>query len=159
MLDAWFFGTCVWNNFEAFPVLYPRLLLTLRRHLVMTWKPFKFIRTAPRRRPIHRSSLNLESLESRLTPAPVNVLTFHNDIASTGLNSNEAILAPTNVQVGSFGKLFVTSVDGQVYAEPLIDTGVTIATGVNTKPGAAGVHDVVFVATEHDSLYAIDAGQ
>src|SRR6266478_4338662 len=124
----------------------------------MTWKPFKFMRTAPRRRPIRKSFLNLEALESRLTPS-TNVLTFHNDIASTGLNATETVLAPTNVQVGSFGKLFVASLDGQVYAEPLIDTGVTIATGVNTKPGAAGVHDVVFVATEHDSLYAIDAGQ
>jgi hypothetical protein len=48
--------------------------------------------------------------------------------------------------------------DGNVYAEPLVDTGLTIANGVNTTPGAAGVHDVVFVATEHDSLYAIDTG-
>src|SRR5262249_43352710 len=56
-----------------------------------------------------------------------------------------------------FGKLFATSVDGQVYAQPLIDTGVPIAAGPNTSSGAAGAHDVVFVATEHDSLYAIDA--
>jgi fibronectin type 3 domain-containing protein len=116
------------------------------------------MRTPLRRRPIRKTFLNLEALESRLTPS-TNVLTFHNDIASTGLNSTETILAPTNVQVGSFGKLFTTSVDGQVYAEPLIDTGVTIASGVNTKPGAPGVHDVVFVATQHDSLYAIDASQ
>jgi len=67
------------------------------------------------------------------------VLTFHNDIASTGLNANETTLAPTNVQVGSFGKLFTVAVDGQVYAEPLVDTGITIASGVNTKPGAPGV--------------------
>ncbi|HEV2947776.1 MAG TPA: fibronectin type III domain-containing protein, partial [Gemmataceae bacterium] len=125
----------------------------------MTWKPFKFMRTASHRRPIRKSFLNLEALESRLTPSPTNVLTFHNDIASTGLNATETVLAPTNVQVGSFGKLFTVAVDGQVYAEPLIDTGITIASGVNTKPGAPGVHDVVFVATEHDSLYAIDASQ
>jgi fibronectin type 3 domain-containing protein len=126
----------------------------------MSWKPFKFVRPATQRRPIRRSAiLRLEMLESRLAPSTTNVLTFHNDIASTGLNSTETVLAPTNVQVGSFGKLFTTSVDGQVYAEPLIDTGVTIAAGVNTKPGAAGVHDVVFVATQHDTLYAIDASQ
>jgi fibronectin type 3 domain-containing protein len=59
--------------------------------------------------------------------------------------------------VGSFGKLFTTTVDGQVYAQPLIDTGVTIANGPNTTPGVAGVHDVVFTATENDTLYAIDA--
>src|SRR5216684_2564912 len=99
------------------------------------------------------------ALESRLTPSSTNVLTFHNDIASTGLNANEATLAPTNVQVGSFGKLFTAAVDGQIYAEPLVDTGITIASGVNTKPGAPGVHDVVFVATQHDTLYAIDASQ
>jgi hypothetical protein len=85
------------------------------------------------------------------------VLTFHNDLASSGLNSNETVLSPTNVQVGTFGKLFTTNVDGQVYAEPLIDTGITITSGVNTSAGAAGVHDVVFVATEGDSLYAINA--
>ncbi len=109
------------------------------------------IRKAPR-----RVRLALEALESRLAPS-VNVLTFHNDIASTGLNPNETQLTPANVTVNSFGKLYTTSVDGQVYAEPLIDTGVTIANGPNTQAGAAGVHDVVFVATENDSLYAIDA--
>ncbi len=92
-------------------------------------------------------------------PSTTNVLTFHNDIASTGLNPTETVLAPTNVQVGLFDKLFTTTVDGQVFAEPLIDTGITIATGVNTKAGAAGIHDVVFVATQHDSLYALDASQ
>src|SRR5216683_85572 len=124
----------------------------------MNWKPFTFARRAPRRRPILRKYLRFEELESRLAPS-VNVLTFHNDIASKGLNSNETLLNPNNVQVGTFDKLFVATVDGQVYAEPLIDTGITIAGGVNNKAGAAGVHDVVFVATEHDSLYAINAGQ
>src|SRR5436309_1749290 len=124
----------------------------------MSWRPFKFARTTHVRRPICRSRLKLEELESRLAPS-VNVLTFHNDIASTGLNPNETQLTPTNVQVGRFDKLFVTTVDGQVYAEPLVDTGITITAGVNTKPGAPGVHNVVFVATQHDSLYAIDASQ
>src|SRR2546421_1054773 len=124
----------------------------------MSWRPFKFARTTHVRRPIRRSRLKLEQLESRLAPS-VNVLTFHNDIASTGLNANETSLTPSNVQVGSFAKLYVAAMDGQVYAEPLIDTGVTITSGVNTKPGATGVHDVVFVATEHDSLYAIDSSQ
>ncbi len=98
----------------------------------------------------------LEELEMRLAPS-VNVLTYHDDIASTGLNAAETQLTPANVTAGSFGKLYSTAVDGQVYAEPLIQTGVTIASGPNTTPGAAGIHDVVFVATEHDSLYAIDA--
>ena len=100
----------------------------------------------------------LEQLEARWCPA-VNVLTYHNDIASTGLNDNETVLTPANVNVNSFGKLATAALDGQVYAQPLVDTGVTIASGVNTTAGAAGTHDVVFVATEHDSLYAIDAKQ
>ena len=100
--------------------------------------------------------LRFEDLEDRLLLA-TNILTFHNDIASTGLNSAEIQLTPSNVKVGSFGKLFATGVDGQVYAQPLVDTGVTIASGPNTTAGAAGVRDVVFVATEHDTLYALDA--
>jgi hypothetical protein len=107
-------------------------------------------------RPVRKPGPAVEALETRLVPA-VNVLTFHNDIASTGLNPNEVQLTPANVTVGSFGKLFTTPLDGQAYAQPLIDTGVTIADGPHTRPGAAGVHDVVFVATEHDSVYAIDA--
>ncbi len=99
--------------------------------------------------------LFIEALEERRLLS-VNVLSYHGDTASTGLNSSEVQLTPTNVKVQSFGKLFATELDGQVYAEPLVDTGVTITDGVNTMPNAAGVHDVVFVATENDTLYAID---
>ncbi len=97
-----------------------------------------------------------EPLEPRWTLS-VSVLTYHNDVAGTGLNAAETVLTPANVKVGSFAKLFATSLDGQVYAQPLVDPGVTIAAGPNTTAGAAGLHDVVLVATEHDSLYAIDA--
>ncbi|MDB5389402.1 MAG: hypothetical protein JWM11_5048 [Planctomycetaceae bacterium] len=97
-----------------------------------------------------------EALECRLLLS-VDVLTFHNDTASTGVNSGETQLGPNNVKVGSFGKLFATPVDGQVYAQPLVQTGLTIGAGPNTTIGVDGTtHDVVFVATEHDSLYAID---
>src|SRR4051794_17838950 len=89
---------------------------------------------------------SLERLEPRLALS-VNVLTFHNDIASTGLNAAETQLTPANVKVGSFGKLFTTTLDGQTYSEPLVDTGVTIASGVNTTSGAAGLHDIVLAAT------------
>ena len=97
-----------------------------------------------------------EPLEPRLTLS-VGVATYHNDIAGTGLNAAETLLSPANVATGFFQKLYVASVDGQVYAQPLVQPGVTIAAGPNTSAGAAGLHDVVFVATEHDSLYAIDA--
>jgi hypothetical protein len=83
-------------------------------------------------------------------PAQVNVTTYHNDNARTGQNTQETILAPVNVNGGQFGKLFSVSVDGWVYAQPLYLSQVNIA---------GGTHNVLYVATEHDSLYAIDADQ
>ena len=79
----------------------------------------------------------------------VNVLTRQNDNQHTGQNLHETILTPTNVNSGSFGKVFSYPVDGQIYAAPLYVSGLTMAQG--------GVHNVVFVATEYDSVYAFDA--
>src|SRR3569833_3186670 len=81
------------------------------------------------------------------TQAQVNVTTWHNDAARTGANTHEQILTPANVSVDQFGRLFQITLDGQVYAQPLVMSGVQIA---------GGAHNVVYVATEHDSVYAID---
>jgi hypothetical protein len=77
------------------------------------------------------------------------VLSYHNDAASDGQNTQETVLTPSNVNSTSFGKLFTASVDGNVFAQPLFMPGLTIA---------GGVHNVLFVATEHDSVYALDGG-
>lgn len=81
--------------------------------------------------------------------AQVNVLTYHNDVARTGQNLAETILTATNVNSSTFGKLFLAPVDGLVDAQPLYAAGISI-------PGQ-GTHNVLIIATENDSVYALDA--
>src|SRR5437773_6750319 len=80
--------------------------------------------------------------------AQVNVTTQHNDNSRTGANTQETILTPANTNSTQFGKLLSVAVDGSVYAQPLYLSGVTIN---------GGTHNVLYVATEHDSVYALDA--
>jgi len=81
--------------------------------------------------------------------AAQHVLTWHNDNARTGQNLGEKTLTLQNVNSRTFGKLFTISVDGKVDAEPLYAARIEIAN--------EGFRNVLFVATEHDSLYAFDA--
>ena len=98
----------------------------------------------------------LEQLEDRRLLA-TNITQYHVDAQSTGANLTETQLTSSNVNAADFGQLYNTPLDGQVYAEPLVMTNVTIAAGPNTV-GTPGTYDsVVFVATENDSLYAINA--
>ncbi|MGD0988054.1 MAG: hypothetical protein ABR874_09595 [Candidatus Sulfotelmatobacter sp.] len=76
------------------------------------------------------------------------VLTQHNDVARTGQNLHETVLTTTVVSSG-FGKLFSYPVDGQVYAQPLYVPHVVIP--------KLGTHNVLYVATENDTLFAFDA--
>jgi hypothetical protein len=88
----------------------------------------------------------LEALESRRMLS-VTVLTGHNDPARTGLNSNEVLLNPSNVSASSFGRKASYAVSGQIYAQPLYVSNLTI----NSVS-----HNVVFVATQHNDIYAFD---
>jgi len=81
--------------------------------------------------------------------AQAQLTTSQYDNARTGANPGETILTPANVNARSFGKLYSIKVDGDVYAQPLVLPGVDIP--------EHGKHDVLFIATEHDSVYAFDA--
>jgi outer membrane protein assembly factor BamB len=77
------------------------------------------------------------------------VVTYHNDIGRTGQNLNETVLTSANVNSANFGKLGLYSVDGRVDAQPLYLA--------NLQNIAGGTHNVLYVVTEHGSVYAFDA--
>ena len=81
--------------------------------------------------------------------AQVGVWTYHNDNRRSGLNANETILNLTNVNATTFGKLFSYAVDGYVHAQPLYVPNLNIQ--------CRGTHNVFFIATEHNTVYAFDA--
>ncbi len=80
--------------------------------------------------------------------AQVNILTQHNDNNRSGANLNETILTTSNVNVNSFGKLYSYSVSGDVFAQPLYVSSLNIA---------GGTHNVLYVETMNDVVYAFDA--
>lgn len=96
----------------------------------------------------HAASLGMTVLAKPVQVAGVNVLTYHDDVGRTGLNASETTLTPANVNSTSFGLLRLLPGDGKVDAEPLYVSNLTVN-------GQA--QNVVFVATEHDSVYAFNA--
>ncbi|PYO95392.1 MAG: hypothetical protein DMD62_02240 [Gemmatimonadetes bacterium] len=80
-------------------------------------------------------------------PLAVSVLTQHNDNTRSGWNPDETVLNTSNVKVGQFGALFNLLVDDQVYAQPLVVANVLIG---------GGYHNVVYVATVNNTVYAFD---
>src|SRR5215831_16136472 len=99
-------------------------------------------------RKIKVSLLALTLMQGVLGVSQVSVLTQHNDNARTGQNLNETALNTSNVNQSSFGKLFWRTLDGFIYAQPLYAPGLEIQ---------GATHNVVYVATQHNSLYAFDA--
>src|SRR5215472_7213827 len=84
-----------------------------------------------------------------LATAQVPILTQGYDSSRDGLNANETVLTPSNVSAANFGLLFTVPVDGWLYAQPLYVPNVAIP--------SQGTHNVLYVATAHDSVYAYDA--
>jgi hypothetical protein len=80
--------------------------------------------------------------------ATTDVLTYHNDTMRTGQYLTETVLTPANVTSASFGLLRILAADGLVDAAPLVVTQLSIG---------GALHNVVYVATENDSVYAYDA--
>ncbi len=102
----------------------------------------------PSRRRNRRRPLQFLALEGRQLLSG-DVLTYHDDNMRSAADLSETTLTPANVDVADFGKVGFLAVDGKVDAQPLYLSNVAI-------PGR-GTHDVVYVATENDSVYAFDA--
>lgn len=97
---------------------------------------------------ITASATGLTGASASATLSDVDVLTYHGDSLRTGWNAAEPVLTPARVGGGTFGLLRTVALDEQVDAQPLVVSHQTIS--------GQGVHNVVYVATQNNSIYAID---
>jgi hypothetical protein len=97
---------------------------------------------------VQDTGLSVSASVTVINFAQASVLTYHNDDERDGQYLQEVNLTPSNVNSTQFGKLLAYPVDGQIYAQPLYMTGLSIN---------GGTHDVVFVETQNNSVYAFDA--
>jgi hypothetical protein len=107
--------------------------------------------TAPGVHIVRATSLANSTQSARASVAVTDlsgVFTYHNDLGRDGANTQEYALTTANVNTAGFGKLTSCPVDGAIYGQPLWAANVTVA-------GAR--HNVVYVATQHDSVFAFDA--
>ncbi|MGE5084642.1 MAG: hypothetical protein ACM3ND_17255, partial [Acidobacteriota bacterium] len=110
--------------------------------------------TAPAAGGTHTLSATSVALSTSTASASVavtdlaGVFHYHNDVSQDGINTQEYALTPAAVNAATFGKLASCAVDGAVYTQPLWVPGVSIA---------GGTHNLLIVATQHDSVYAFDA--
>ena len=96
----------------------------------------------------NQATLSVSAATGGGATAAVDVVTYHNDVARTGQNLNEAVLTTANVNSTTFGKLRSLPVDGKVDAQPLYLAQLAIG---------GATRNVLYVATEHGSVYAFDA--
>jgi hypothetical protein len=95
------------------------------------------------------TTTNDATLKVTAPSAAVDVITYHNDNGRTGQNLKETTLTLSNVNPNTFGLRKIVTLNGKVDAQPLFLSGVAIA--------GQGTHDVVYVVTEHDNVYALDS--
>ncbi len=91
----------------------------------------------------------MDGLKRHYSGTPIDVLNYHYDTYPTGWNRSETDLTPAAVASSSFGQLTTLNVDGNVFAQPLMVSNVTLADG--------STHNILIVATGHDTVYAYDA--
>jgi hypothetical protein len=117
--------------------------------ITIVFQPEALGRLNGRIRLIDNASDSPQQIKLRGKGIPHAITTYHYDNARTGANTTETLLKPANVNKKRFGKLFSLPVDGGIVAQPLYVPDLKIPD--------RGRHNVIYVATEHNSLYAFDA--